>query len=263
VTPPSSSYFVRVDEQRFRPTEHTGGAWALDEQHISPLNGLLTHEVERFVGRRPDDGMQIGRIGIEILGVLAIDEFEVAIEVVRPGRTIELLEAVVSAAGRVAARARFWRMATSDTSAIAGGGPDPLPAPESVAGWDLTQVWDGGYIAGLDFRPSFGPEPGRTTAWVATPVPLLPDEPISELARYVGLVDTANGIAVRRSPDEWLFPNLDLTIHLHAQPKGRWTGLDTTVVFGPGGLGVTTTVLHDEHGPVGYAAQSLTLRPRT
>lgn len=41
---------------------------------------------------------------------------------------------------------------------------------------------------------------------------------------------------------------------------GRWTGLDTTVVHGPTGLGITTTVLHDVHGPVGTANQLLTVR---
>nr|BFD86320.1 hypothetical protein StreXyl84_57210 [Streptomyces sp. Xyl84] len=59
----------------------------------------------------------------------------------------------------------------------------------------------------------------------------------------------------------WIFPNVDLTVHLHRRPEGRWTGLDTTVVFGPAGQGITSTVLHDVHGPVGHAQQILTVRP--
>jgi hypothetical protein len=58
-----------------------------------------------------------------------------------------------------------------------------------------------------------------------------------------------------------MFPNVDLGIHLHRQPAGRWTGLDTTVTFGPTGQGVTSTVLHDVAGPVGHAQQILTVRP--
>ncbi|CAM5645040.1 hypothetical protein STENM36S_06164 [Streptomyces tendae] len=87
-------------------------------------------------------------------------------------------------------------------------------------------------------------------------------ENASPLASYVALVDTANGIAVRQSPREWMFPNVDLTLHLHRAPRGRWTGLDTTVVFGPTGQGVTSTVLHDLDGPVGHAQQLLTVRPQ-
>jgi hypothetical protein len=58
-----------------------------------------------------------------------------------------------------------------------------------------------------------------------------------------------------------MFPNVDLSIHLFRSPTGEWTGLDTTVSWGAQGLGVTSTVLHDLAGPVGYAQQSLTLRP--
>jgi hypothetical protein len=97
--------------------------------------------------------------------------------------------------------------------------------------------------------------------WLATPVALVAGEPVSELAGFVGLVDTANGIGVRQSPAAWMFPNVDLTVHLHRQPSGPWVGLDTTVVFGPDGHGLTTTVLHDLDGPVGRAEQLLTVRP--
>ncbi|WP_240634145.1 MULTISPECIES: acyl-CoA thioesterase domain-containing protein [Streptomyces] len=94
------------------------------------------------------------------------------------------------------------------------------------------------------------------------PVDLVAGQNSSPLASYVALVDTANGIAVRQPPTAWMFPNVHLTIHLHRQPEGRWTGLDTTVTFGPTGQGVTTTVLHDVTGPTGHAQQILTVRPQ-
>ena len=87
------------------------------------------------------------------------------------------------------------------------------------------------------------------------------DAPVSRPAPFVGPVDTANGIAVRRSPRKRVFPNVDLTTHLHRQPAGRWEGLDTTVVSGPDGAGLTTTVLRDLTGPVGRAGRLLTVRP--
>ncbi|CAM5226091.1 thioesterase family protein [Streptomyces violaceorubidus] len=49
---------------------------------------------------------------------------------------------------------------------------------------------------------------------------------------------------MRQSPREWMFPNVDLDPGPIRAPRGRWTGLDTTVVFGPTGQGVTSTVLH-------------------
>jgi hypothetical protein len=152
-------------------------------------------------------------------------------------------------------------LAVVETGAVAGGAPDRLTPPDELASWSLTSVWPGGFIASMDVRPLAPPRPGRTTAWISTPLDLLAGEAASPLASYVALVDTANGIAVRQPPATWMFPNVDLTLHLHRQSEGHWTGLDTTVVFGATGQGITSTVLHDITGPVGYAHQMLTIRP--
>lgn len=258
----AAAYFVRVDADHYRPTEWTGGAWATTEQHISPMNGLITHAVERFCAERGPDGMAIGRISVDILGVLDMGPFEVAVSVVRPGRTIELLEAVVTSAGRTAVIARIWRAIEQDTAAVAGGEVEPLPGLNESEALDLSEVWPGGYIGSVELRSIGAVKPGRATTWITSHVDLVESEPSSDLARLMGLVDTANGLCVRQRIDEWLFPNVDLTIHLLRQPVGAWLGLDTTVVFGPAGHGVTSSVLHDASGHVGYANQALTIRPR-
>lgn len=49
-----TSYFRRLAENRFEPTEHVGGAWNPDEQHIAPMLGLLAHLAEAdHDARRP------------------------------------------------------------------------------------------------------------------------------------------------------------------------------------------------------------------
>jgi hypothetical protein len=255
------SYFERAGAGRFRATAATGGAWAVDEQHIAPMTGLVVHAVEEFAAARGADAMVVARVSMDILGVLKLEDFEIRVETVRPGRTIELLEAVVIARGRPAVRARVWRMARLDTAEVAGGQDPALPSPESVPAWAMSDAWPGEFISTLDVRPIGEVAPGRTTAWISTRLDLLAGERVSELASFLALVDTANGIAVRESPKAWLFPNLDLTVHLHRQPRGRWVGLDTTVIFGAQGHGLTSTTLHDVDGPVGRAEQILTVRP--
>ncbi|WP_406207995.1 thioesterase family protein [Streptomyces sp. NBC_01017] len=255
------SYFEAIDDNRYKPTPHAGGAWHQDEQHFSPLGGLVVHAIERHRAAARDDGLVLARLSYDILGRLALDECEIEMETVRPGRTIELVEAVVRIAGRPVVRARAWFLARLDTSAVAGGQDERLTAPESLAPWPMSELWPGGYIASLDVRPVTPPRPGRTTAWITTPLTLVAGVPVSPLAAYLTLVDTANGIAVRQPPTEWMFPNVDLTVHLHRQPRGAWTGLDTTVTFGPSGQGLTSTVLYDVDGPVGQAQQMLTVRP--
>lgn len=254
------SYFRRIDDKRLVPTTHAQGAWHDDEQHFSPLGGLIVHAIERARADRGQPELAISRICFDILGRIALDEFEIQVDTIRPGRTIELTEATVLIGGRPVVRARAWLLSAQDTAVVAGGQPARLPSPGSLQPWPMTSVWSGGFIASLETRVVGTPEPGRATAWVTSQLPLVAEESASPLASYVGYVDTANGIAVRQEPTQWMFPNVDLSIHLYRQPTGPWTGLDTSVTFGPNGQGVTSTVLHDQDGPVGHAQQSLTVR---
>lgn len=251
-----AAYFERLGtDGRFRPTAHTGGAWSQSEQHISPMTGLVVHEIERLL---PSD-LLVSRISLDILGTIPIEEFTVEVDVVRPGRTIELVGATVTHAGRTVALARVWRLAEADTTAVEGGAGDPMPA--DLPPWDMSTAWPGGYIASLDVRRDPAAAPGRARAWIASALELVAGEPSSTVARFAMLLDTANGIGVRADTSQWLFPNVDLTAHLHRQPQPGPLGLDTTVTFGPTGQGLTSSTLHDVAGPVGRAAQVLTVRP--
>ncbi|MFF1875673.1 thioesterase family protein [Kitasatospora herbaricolor] len=255
------AYFERVGPARFQPTPHAGGAWGDAEIHFSPLGGLIVHAIEQYVDEHHGDGLQLSRISFDILGFLAAEECEISVDTIRPGRTIRLIEATAVIAGRAAVRARAWYLAAFDTASVAGGSDDRLPPPDGLPSVPLTSVWPGGYVASVDVRPTGPAHPGRGKVWLSTETALVAGDDVGALASWLTLIDTANGVAVRRPPQEWMFPNVDLTIHLHRQPEGRWVGMDTTVTFGPTGQGVTATVLHDLSGPVGYAQQSLTLRP--
>jgi hypothetical protein len=254
------AYFERLGTTRFRATEHTGGAWDLQTQHIAPALGLLAHAVETDRDARRDDGLVVARLSYDILGTVPVAEVDVAVDVVRRGRTIELVEAELSNGGRTAVRLRAWLLETRDTTALQGTAHDPIPGPDETEPWEPSSVWPGGFIQTAEVRRR-QLSPGRASVWVRTDVPLVADEPVSSLSRFVGLLDIANGMTVRAAPTAVLFPNIDLTAHFFDQPQGRWLGLDTRVSFGPGGLGLTASVIHDQRGPIGTSSQSLTVRP--
>ncbi|MDN6246622.1 MAG: thioesterase family protein, partial [Corynebacterium casei] len=103
------AYFIRKDENEFTATGAASGAWNTEEQHIAPMMGLMTHLTELDHARRDTEGVMLpGRINVEILGTLSFDAFHIETEVVRPGRTIELVEAVCIQNGRPAVRMRTW-----------------------------------------------------------------------------------------------------------------------------------------------------------
>ena len=254
------AYFERVSDSAFRATDQVSGAWSVEDQHIAPALGLLAHVVELDRDRRGRDGLVVGRLSYDILGIVPVDEVDTAVTVVRPGRTIELVEATLSHRDRAAVRLRAWLIQARDTTEFQGTALPPIPPPQDMPPWDPTTVWPGGFIASVEVRRA-QVAPGRASFWVRTPLPLIHDEPASRLASLAGLLDIANGMTVRADPRAVAFPNLDLTAHLFAEPRGEWVGFDTAVSFGLGGVGLTTSAIHDLSGPIGTVSQILTLRP--
>ncbi|MDO1486594.1 Uncharacterised protein [Rhodococcus rhodochrous] len=254
------SYFERLGPTSFRATEHVGGAWNEAEQHIAPALGLIAHVVECDRDARRDDDLAIGRLSYDILGTVPVGPVVTTVEVLRPGRTIELVEATLAYDGRAIVRARAWLMETRPTLEIAGTTLQPIPSPEDCEPWDPTTLWPGGFIDSVEVR-RVSTAPGRASFWVRTDIPLVEGEKVSDLAATAGLFDIANGMAVRADPRTVAFPNLDLTAHLFAEPRGEWVGFDTSVSFGTDGIGLTSTVLHDATGPIGTMSQILTVRP--
>jgi len=255
------AYFERTGPRAFRATEHVGGAWDLETQHIAPALGLLAHAVEVDRDGRRTDGLSIRRLSYDILGTVPVDVVDVDVQVLRPGRTIELVQATLLHGGRPAVLLRAWLLQGRDTSRLAGTALPVIRPPEDMPVWDATTVWPGGFIASVELRRhDLGP--GRAAFWARADHPLVEGEAASRLARAAGLLDIANGMAVRADPAAVAFPNVDLTAHLVDDPRGDWLGFDTTVSFGPTGLGLTSSVVHDLRGPLGTVSQLLTVRPR-
>ncbi|MEZ5211450.1 thioesterase family protein [Gordonia sp. (in: high G+C Gram-positive bacteria)] len=259
MAPSTRAYFTRIDDDTFAPTDCAAGAWREDELHLAPVAGLIVDHLERWRTAHAA-GLQFSRFSLEVLGQIARDRIELSVEVIRPGRTIELVEATAVIGGRPTVRARGWLLQVSDTAEVAENEFAPLPPPETFTEPSWLKRWKGGMIDTVQAWQADDTRPGRARAWVTTDVELIAGEPATALGDYAKLWDTANGISLRQDPHVWMYPNVDLTAHLFRQPAGRWLGLDTRVAFGPSGVGLTSSVLHDEQGPVGTLAQSLTLR---
>jgi hypothetical protein len=249
------AYFERTGERHFRATEHTGGAWREDEQHVAPALGLLAHVVDRERRARRADPFVAARLSYDIFGTVPVDLVEVGVRILRPGRTIELVEAELTHGGRTIVLLRVWLLEPRDTTDRAGTPFEPLPPPEELTSWAGGVVRSGELHRHLD-------EPGRGWFWARATQPLVAGELVSSWARAAGLLDLANGMTVRADPAEVHFPNVDLTAHLLRAPVGEWLGVDASVTFGRDGVGMTSARLHDAVGPLGTLVQCLTVRPR-
>lgn len=259
----SETYYRALGDGRYEPSIHTQGAWRDHEQHMGAPAALIAHCIDRH---QPRPDMMLTRISYDILGIIDLAETRVEVETIRPGRSIELVEATLTTgdSARPAIRARAWRLQTSDTAQVAGGEPPPLVGqsdPTALHAWqERSELWPGGYIAALEIRRSDDNRPGRGVVWQRTAYPLVDAEQSTDTARFLLHVDTANGMSVREDPREWLFPNVDLTVHLHRRPRYAWVGISSEVIFGRDGVGLTSAALYDLDGPVGRSEQTLTVR---
>lgn len=263
------AFYVRLGEptvdadgvrtSRVRSTVHAQGAWRAEEMHMAAVSGLLMHEVQ---AHETTAGLRVGRLSYDILGTLWSGELEVVTRTIRPGRTIELVESVLHARGRAVLALRAWLLSALDTAAVAQLPDEALPPrTESVQDGALSG-WDGGYIASLSGVTVAGHAAGHGRVWLTTDVDMVAGETTTDLVRLIGLTDAANGIApaLPARPGGWFFPNVDLQIHLFRQPSGSWLGLAGQVTVGPDGVGLTSTVLHDDDGPFAHVEQTLTVR---
>lgn len=254
--PYPDAFYVRRGDAGFVSTLHAQGAWQPGEQHLAPASGLVLAEVER---RLPSDKL-VSRASFDVLGVIQSGEFTVDVQMLRPGRSIELIEASMRHGDRTSIRARIWRLSGSDTTPVQGLEWEPLPPPETMRPLAFSSIWEGGFIDALEVRQDADARPGRGRSWIRTRHPLVAGEIDPPVAGFLKLVDTANGLVVRERPGSVFFANVDLTVHFVRQPEAGWVGFDTRVNFGPTGLGETVSVLSDSLGPVGTAVQSLTVR---
>lgn len=265
-----SAYYIPISRHttddtttaRYQPTNHAQGVWNDFEQHMAVATGLMAHELERFF---PRDDLMIARLSMDILGVIYLGETLVRTRFIRTGRTIELIESTLSTfdkngTEKISVIMRAWRLIKSDTHAIAG--LECSPFDKTVADlpdWDGMAVWSGGYIKSL-FAKIAHHRAGKSFVWLNTDIEMVAGEHTSNFVHLIGMVDTSNGTAMRATDGTWIFPSIDLQIHLHRTPVGRWLGLDTVQEIGEQGVGLTTSVLHDEQGVFGRAEQILTVR---
>ena len=262
-----SAYYQFIDKEtdengsvtsRYRSTIHAQGAWNTHEQHMAPASGLISMELEHF---QPRDDVRLGRISFDIFGLIPAGEFSITTQVLRPGKTIELLESSMQAEGKICIVARAWRMSTQDSTEIAALEDQATHHPDTLPSWKGIAHWPGGYIQSLEAKVAENYRAGKGIVWLSSAKEMVENQTTSDFVRLMGLVDTANGTVSRQGGDiKWAFPNLDLQIHLYRYPKGKWLGLETIQQYGSDGIGLTSSVLHDIQGPFGRSEQILTLR---
>jgi acyl-coenzyme A thioesterase PaaI-like protein len=274
------------DRVAIEPTEQARGPWDPRALHGGAPAALIAAAFERL---QPGPELRIARLGFEFLRPIPLAPLTLSTRIVRPGRRVQELagELRIGDGGEGNDGELVCRASALRVQAIAADVPAAMPARDAhaaegtAAALSLDQVLappesgkpvrfslDGSNEASfaasamemrwLDDPWTLGP--GRV--WMRLRHPLLPGEPLTPLARLAGTADFGNGVSATLPFERFLFINADLTIHLQRQPLGEWIGLDARTLLHGGGTGLAESVLHDVHGPVGRAFQTLVVQSR-
>jgi hypothetical protein len=266
----TDSIFTPAGDVRFTPTEHARGPWDPRALHGGAPAALIARAFERL---EPGAELPIARLGFELLKPIPLAPLTLTTRIVRKGRRVQELAAELSADLGPAGEELVCRASALRIQPVPGGlpnsgsaPPEKMPGPEhgKAVEYALNRA-AGTSLATSGMEMSWLTDPwdqGPGKVWMRLRHQLLPDEPATPLTRLVATADFGNGVSAALPFEDYLFINADLTIHLWRQPRGEWIGLDAQTLLQGGGTGVAESVLHDEHGAVGRAFQTLVVQPR-
>lgn len=249
----------------FVATELTRGPWDPNSQHAGPPSAMLGRAIEQVDGA---DGFQVARVTFEILRPVPIGPVRIEASVVRPGRSVQMVEASLSGEdGSELMKARAWRIRTSEisipedveTTPAAPPGPEQGDEPEFFATGQSV-----GYHTAMDWRSVDGAfrEPGPATVWMRMRCALVEGEEPTPLQRALVAADVGNGISAVLDWRTHVFINVDLSVHFERMPEGEWVCVDAVTLPQRNGIGVAESVLSDERGRIGRAVQALLIAER-
>ncbi len=253
------------DGDRFRATELALGPWYPGALHGGAPAALLVHAVN---GHAAAEGLRLARITYEFVRPVPLGDLAVAVEVVRPGRRVTLLDVVLSDGdGTEVTRARALLVRPSDVGDPAREPQDGTPFAPPEQG--VRNDWEGRQRRGfatdaMEIRFVQGRflEPGEATAWFRLRHPLVDGQPVHPLESLAAASDFGNGIAAVLDWDRYVFINPDLTVYIERPPVDEWVALESRTRVEAGSVAVAESIVWDRRGRIGHAIQSLVVSPR-
>ncbi|WP_440712413.1 acyl-CoA thioesterase domain-containing protein [Gordonia sp. FQ] len=247
--------FDRDSSGALVPRDIAASGWGEAQMRGLAVSGALARGVEAEIAALGRDGLRPARWTLDLFRPVGMAPIEVVTEVVRAGRRLCLVDAVLRQHGKAAARASALYLAPND--AVNGrvwspeSGVVPPPGPECRAEGlerlyrtDATDRWQPPWETPQDAS--------RTHAW-QYPVPLVTGEELTPFQALAGAADVANA-ALNMGTRGLEYINADVTLHIARLPRGLEVGMSSSDRVEGDGVMTGVVSLYDREGVLGLAA---------
>ena len=255
---------------RVQPTELAQGPWDPRAQHGGPVSALLADAIERV---EPPAPMRVTRLTVELMRSVPLTELLVRTTVLRTGRKVQLVEAVLTSDDVEVARAVGLSVRAepgliefdptrhehaADELPAARGDVHPFADPTSV------MAYVPGFMRAVTMQRSVGMhgEGGVAEVWCRLHCAVVDDRELTPLVRAAALADFTSGLGNSLDFTRYTSINPDVTMQLWRYPVGEWIGLRATTKLNTDGIGTSESSLFDDDGRFGNGLTSLVLQPR-
>lgn len=248
-------YFEREGD-RILPNGLARSPWDRSAVAGGPLGGLLACGAEM---PEPDDGFEIARFNVDILGRVPHAPIEMRSEPVHRGRQTRLDRICLIVDEQVRAQAHVLRVRRAEAPVVAA--PADYPAIEATPeGPWLDRVTMAGAMRSRPVSGKAG-EPGRGIGWLRFDGQIIGGETPSPFVKAAYFADFGSGVGSATRTDEWSYANLDIVIDFLRMPVGEWYLIDAQTHMAGNGRGVAMSAFADEQGIYARGLQTVFVAP--
>ncbi|HEY0905466.1 MAG TPA: acyl-CoA thioesterase domain-containing protein [Marmoricola sp.] len=243
----------RADGDLLVPQDIARSLWREDQMHGVATSGALARELERSVAEIGRDDLRPARYTVDLFRAPRMSACRVRSSVVREGKRLCLVDAVLEQDGVAVARAGAIFLAPSEDPSGAVWSSDRVPTPPPL---ELAAVSEEPRVPmfssdAVGWSQVFAEHQNssRKQTW-QTALPIVLGEKPSPFQSVAGVADSTS--MVMNWGDAGVeFINTDINLSLSRLPVSMEIGLSARERFAHDGIAVGTAVVFDRHGPIG------------
>lgn len=249
----------------FTPTEAAGSPWHPGLLHGGSVSGLLGFVAREWLDSAP--GFFVNRLTIDLLRPVPKAPLRVAVEPVRDGRRLKLVDIRIHAGEQLVCRASALAQRQGKV-VLPDYAPRPDAPPVGPHQLDASSVQEKLDARGVNLPPGLHSrvelrevtpwnQTGKGTSWVRIPVTIVEGVPLSPLTRAALVSDLGNGAGQLYLGNGVGSINADITLSLFRYPVSEWICFQSEAQMPETGIGVVHTRLYDEESAIGHVVQTV------